>query len=104
MYAIVKIGKRQFRVEPQMRLEVPRLQSEVGTTVQFDEVLLASDGQEVKVGDPVLAGLSVEAEVVKHGLSRKVVVFKKKRRKNYRRKKGHRQPFTEIEVKSIVGG
>jgi large subunit ribosomal protein L21 len=104
MYAVVKIKNQQFRVEPEYRVTVPSLDQEVGTTVNFDEVLLLSDGDEIKVGDPVLPGCSVAAEVLGHGLSRKIVVFKKKRRKNYRRKKGHRQPFTEILIKEIVTG
>jgi large subunit ribosomal protein L21 len=102
MYAVVKIKSRQFRVEPDMRLQVPTLADEVGATVNFDEVLLLHDGDEVKVGDPLLAGCSVTAEVIQHGRSRKIVVFKKKRRKNYRRKKGHRQPFTEVLIKEIT--
>ncbi len=104
MYAVVKIKNQQYRVELDHSLQVPCLQSEVGETVSFDEVLLFSDGDEVRVGDPVLPGCSVSAEVLRHGLSRKIIVFKKKRRKNYRRKKGHRQPFTEILIKDIVGG
>ena len=103
MYAVVKIKSRQFRVEPDMRLQVPSLEYEVGTTLNFDEVLLVHDGNEVKVGDPLVAGCSVTAEVLQHGRSRKIIVFKKKRRKNYRRKKGHRQPFTEVLIKEITG-
>jgi large subunit ribosomal protein L21 len=102
MYAVVKIQDRQFRVEPEAVLCVPLLDSEIGATVSFDEVLLTSDGNEVKVGAPHLAGCSVTAEVVRHGLASKIVVFKKKRRKNYRRRKGHRQPFTEVRVKQII--
>jgi large subunit ribosomal protein L21 len=102
MYAVIKIKGQQFPVEAETRLEVPRLENEVGATVQFDEVLLLRDGDDVKVGDPVVAGCSVSAEVLRHGRGSKVVVFKKKRRKNYRRKRGHRQPFTEILIKEIV--
>jgi len=104
MYAVVKIKSRQFRVEPDMRLQVPSLAEEVGTTVNFDEVLLIHDENEVKVGDPLLKGCTVIAEVLRHGRSRKIVVFKKKRRKNYRRKKGHRQFFTELLIKEITSG
>ncbi len=102
MYAVVKIKNRQYRAEPDLRLQVPSLPNEVGETVTFDEVLLYNDGKEITVGDPCVAGCQVSAEVLRHGRSRKIVVFKKKRRKNYRRKKGHRQPFTEILVKEIV--
>ncbi len=79
------------------------LDSEVGATVTFDQVLMVADGDEIKVGSPVVEGSSVAAEVLGHGRSRKIVVFKKKRRKNYRRKKGHRQPFTEIRITEING-
>jgi large subunit ribosomal protein L21 len=102
MYAVVKIKGQQFRVEPGTTLQVPLLEDEVGSDVTFDEVLMLSDGDDVKVGTPTVAGASVAAEVVRHGRSRKVVVFKYKRRKNYRRKKGHRQPFTEVNIKDIT--
>ncbi|MFH1842789.1 MAG: 50S ribosomal protein L21 [bacterium] len=102
MYAVVKIKNQQFKVEPKARISVPLLDNEVGATVTFDEVLIVGDGEEVTVGAPTIDGCSVSAEVVRHGLERKVVVFKKKRRKNYRRKKGHRQHFTEILIKEIV--
>jgi large subunit ribosomal protein L21 len=103
MYAVVKIKNQQYRVEADRTLQVPLLETEVGETVTFDEVLLLSDGDDVKVGTPNVEGASVAAEIVGHGRSRKVIVFKKKRRKNYRRKKGHRQAFTEIRVTGISG-
>jgi large subunit ribosomal protein L21 len=102
MYAVVKIKGQQYRVEPGHTLQVPLLEDEVGSDVTFDEVLLLSDGDDLKVGNPTVAGASVAAEVVRHGRSRKVIVFKYKRRKNYRRKKGHRQPFTEVNIKDIT--
>ena len=101
MYAVVKIKGQQFRVEPGHKLQVPLLADEVGTDVTFDEVLMLADGDEIQVGSPTVAGASVAAEVVRHGRSRKIVVFKYKRRKNYRRKKGHRQSFTEVSIKGI---
>jgi len=103
MYAVVKIKKQQFRVEPDTTLQVPLLADEVGALLNFDEVLMVSDGASVKVGNPVVAGAVVKAEVVAHGLSRKIVIFKKRRRKNYRRKTGHRQPFTQIRITGITG-
>jgi large subunit ribosomal protein L21 len=103
MYAIVKIKDKQFRVEPEAMLTVPLLENNVGDVVDLDDVLLCSDGQDVKVGNPRLSGVSIKAEVLRHVLAEKVVVFKKKRRKNYRRKRGHRQPVTEIRIKQIVG-
>jgi large subunit ribosomal protein L21 len=79
------------------------LDNEVGDSVTFDEILMFADGENVKVGTPTVAGASVAAEILGHGRSRKVVVFKKKRRKNYRRKNGHRQAFTEIMITGING-
>lgn len=101
MYAVVKISKQQFRVSPDLTLQVPLMANEVGDQLTFDEVLLLADGDDVKVGAPTVAGATVAAEVVGHGRSRKILVFKKKRRKNYRRKNGHRQPYTEIRITGI---
>ena len=103
MYAVVKIKNQQFRVSPDATLQVPLLENEVGDALTFDEVLLVADGDDIKVGSPTVAGASVAAEVVGHGRSRKIVVFKKKRRKNYRRKTGHRQGYTEIKITGISG-
>jgi large subunit ribosomal protein L21 len=103
MYAVVKIKSQQFRVTPDTTLQVPLLADEVGATLSFDEVLMLSDGTSIKVGNPIVAGAAVQAEVLAHGLSRKIVIFKKRRRKNYRRKTGHRQPFTQIRITGITG-
>ena len=103
MYAVVKIKNQQYRVSPDLELQVPLLDNEVGDTLSFDEVLMLSDGDEIKVGAPTVDGASVAAEVLAHGRSRKIIVFKKKRRKNYRRKNGHRQHFTEIRITGING-
>mgnify|MGYP000147272207 CR=1 FL=1 len=101
MYAVVRLAGKQVFVEPEKVVEVPLLDVEEGATIKCDEVLLYSDGKEVKVGRPFVEGVSVLAEVLEHGRSKKVVVFKMKRRKNYRRKKGHRQGFTRIRIKEI---
>ena len=103
MYAVVKIKNQQYRVQPDTTIQVPLLASEAGDKVTFDEVLMFADGDDVKVGTPTIEGASVAAEIVGHGRSRKIVVFKKKRRKNYRRKNGHRQAFTEIKITGITG-
>ena len=102
MYAVVKIKSQQFRVEPNLRLEVPLLEAEVGAQVTFDEVLLFCDGEQVMVGSPSVSGCTVAAEVLRHGREEKIIIFKKKRRKNNRRTRGHRQHFTEIRVTNIV--
>ena len=103
MYAVVKIKNQQYRVSPDLKLQVPLLDNEVGDTLSFDEVLMLADGEEIKVGAPTVDGATVAAEVLAHGRSRKIIVFKKKRRKNYRRKNGHRQQFTEIRITGING-
>ena len=101
MYAVVKIKGHQYRVQPDALLQVELIDSEVGQTVSFDEVLMISDGDDVKVGAPHIEGATVDAEVIGHGRSRKIVVFKKKRRKNYRRKNGHRQGYTQLKITGI---
>ncbi|HUP90189.1 MAG TPA: 50S ribosomal protein L21 [Longimicrobiales bacterium] len=100
MYAIIRSGGKQFRAEPGKTIKVPSLDAEPGQTVTFDEVLVAG-GDELKVGTPVVSGASVTGEVVKHGKEKKITIFKWKRRKNYRRKMGHRQDFTEVRVSEI---
>lgn len=101
MFAVIKTGGKQFRAEPGVSLRVPTLAVEPGENVIFDEVLLASDGDSVKIGTPVVEGAQVTAEVVKHGRDKKIIVFKRKRRKGYRKKQGHRQGFTEIRVSEV---
>ena len=103
MYAVFQTGGKQFRAEPGARIRIPSLQAEPGDTVTFDEVLLAGDSDEnVKVGTPTVDGASVKAEVLRHGRGRKVIVFKRKRRKGYRKKQGHRQDFTEIRIDEVA--
>ncbi len=101
MYAIVEIAGKQFRVSPRERLYVPRLRAEVGETLTLDRVLLVAEDDTVRVGKPVVEGASVQVRVLDHVKGDKVIVFKKKRRKGYRVKKGHRQPYTRIEVESL---
>ncbi len=102
MYAVFRTGGKQFRAQPGQRLRVPALEAEPGSTVTFEDVLLASSGEDVSVGTPVLEGARVTAEVLRHSKDRKIIVFKRKRRKGHRRKHGHRQKFTEIRVGDIV--
>ena len=101
MYAVVRLAGKQVFVEPDKIVDVPRLDVEEGTVIKCEDVLLFSDGKEVKVGTPTVEGVSVLAEVLEHGRSKKVIVFKMKRRKNYRRKKGHRQGYTRLRIKEI---
>ena len=103
MYAVFQTGGKQFRAEPGTRLRIPTLEAEIGDSVSFDHVLLAGDGEEkVQVGTPTVDGASVKAEVIRHGRGDKVIVFKRKRRKGYRKKQGHRQNFTEIRVEEVA--
>jgi len=104
MYAIIRTGGHQYRAEPGKTLRIPSLDVEPGQTVQFDDVLLGADGDDIKVGAPLVSGASVSAEVVRHGRGEKIVIFKHKRRKNYRRKQGHRQGFTEVKVNAVSLG
>jgi large subunit ribosomal protein L21 len=103
-YAIFRSGGKQFRAEKGTTLRLPTLVGDAGATVEFNDVLLSSDGSNVKVGVPTLKGASVTAEIVKHGLGEKIVVFKFKRRKNYSKKQGHRQGFTEVRISDITLG
>ena len=102
MYAIVEIAGHQFKVEKDQKVFVNRLQTEEGKEVSFDNVLLLSDGDKVTIGAPAIDGAQVSAKVLKHLKGDKVIVFKKKRRKGYRKKNGHRQSLTEILIESIV--
>ena len=101
MYAIVEIAGQQFKVAKDQKVYVHRLQGEEGSSVSFDKVYLLDDGTQVTLGAPAITGASVEAKVVKHLKGDKVIVFKKKRRKGYRVKNGHRQSLTEILIQTI---
>ncbi|MGQ9735845.1 MAG: 50S ribosomal protein L21 [Thermaceae bacterium] len=102
MFAIIKTGGKQYRVEPGMRLKVEKLPYEPGSTLEFEPLLVG--GEEVKLGAPVVPGAKVVAEVLGHGKGEKVLVMKFKAKVNYRRKRGHRQPYTEILIKEITQG
>ena len=101
MYAVVEIQGSQFKVSKDQKLYVNRINAKEGSKVSFDNVLLIDDGKKVQVGKPSLSGTSVEAKVISHLKDDKVIVFKKKRRKGYKVKNGHRQPITEIIIQGI---
>ncbi len=103
MFAIVTIAGQQFKVEKDQEIFVHKMDAEEGDSVSFDQVNLVDNGGTVNVGTPQLAGASVSATVLGHQKGDKVIVFKKKRRKGYRVKNGHRQSFTKIKINSIVG-
>ena len=98
MYAIVKVGGLQFKATPNAIIRVPLLEEEVGKSVTFDQVLLWSDDKNTTVGSPLVTGKSITAEVVRHSRSEKLRIFKKRRRKKYRRRGNHRQWFTEVRI------
>jgi len=104
MYAIIQTAGKQFRAEPGRTLRIPRVQAEPGAKLTFDQVLLGSDGTSVRAGTPLVKGAQVTGEVVRHGRDKKIIVFKFKRRKNYARKQGHRQDFTEVKIASVTLG
>lgn len=101
MYAIIRTGGKQYRVAEGDRLKVEKLEAGEGAKLEFLDVLMVRDENRIKVGKPAVAGASVLAEVVEQGLHRKVRGFKLRRRKGYRRKFGHRQPYTEVQITSI---
>jgi len=101
MYAVFKTGGKQYRVAAGDQLRVEKLPGNAGDTVTFDQVLMVG-GEALKLGKPLLGGAKVEAKILTQGLGKKLIVFKFRRRKNYRRKNGHRQPFTALQIVNIV--
>ena len=101
MYAIVNISGKQFKATEGARVRVPRQTGEAGTKVTFDNVLLVHDGSSTQIGTPTVKGATVTATVIDHGREKKILIYKKKRRKGYQRKNGHRQWFTEVEIQKI---
>ena len=100
MFAVVETGGKQYKVEVGQYVEVEKLENNVGDKINLN-VLLLSDGENVETGNPYVDGCTVEAEVVEHGKGDKIVVFKYKPKKNYRRKQGHRQPYTKLKITAI---
>jgi large subunit ribosomal protein L21 len=101
MYAVVRTGGKQYRVSAGETVKVEKLDGEPGRPIRLDEVLLLADGETVTVGRPLVAGASVDAEIVDQARHRKVLVYKFRRRKRYRRKQGHRQPYTALKITAI---
>jgi large subunit ribosomal protein L21 len=101
MYAVVNSGGKQYKVQKGEVLKVEKISGDVGSPVTFDRVLMFSDGENVSIGQPVLDSVSVEGHIVEQGKAKKIIVFKYKRRKRFRRKNGHRQEFTAVQIDSI---
>ncbi len=102
MYAIIETGGKQYRAEPGRMLKLEKLEGEKGAQVELTKVLLVADGEKVRVGTPTIEGAKVVSEIVRQGRGPKIIVFKFKRRKKYRRRTGHRQSITMVRVKEIV--
>ena len=103
-YAIIRTGGKQFRVQPGQTLRIPSLAADPGAKVEFNDVLMGADGDNVQLGVPTLSSAKVTAEIVGHGRGDKIIVFKFKRRKGYSRKQGHRQGYTEVRINDISLG
>jgi len=103
MYAIVDSGGKQYKVKKGDILRVEKLAGEAGDKVSFDKILMFSDGENVNIGTPLVENVAVNGHIVGQGKAKKIIVFKYKRRKRYRRKQGHRQPFTAVRIDSITG-
>src|SRR5678815_5262493 len=104
MYAVISSGGKQYRVAEGETLRVEKLAGAAGTKVTFGPLLFADDGGGVQIGQPTVKGVTVEAEIIDQGLAKKMIIFKYKRRKSYRRKQGHRQPFTALKITAIRAG
>ncbi len=103
MYAVIKTGGKQYRVAAEDVVTIERIPGDAGSTVEFTEVLMLAGSGDPKLGMPLVSGAKVTAEVVEHGRGPKVIAFKKRRRKNSRRKRGHRQDLTTVRIKQIIG-
>ena len=101
MYAVIKTGGKQYRVEEGDKLRVESLDADEGETISLESVLMVCDGDKVSVGSPELAGASVSAKVLSHGRGKKIDIIKFRRRKHYRRQMGHRQSYTELKIEGI---
>lgn len=101
MYAIIRTGGKQYQVEAGKRLRVEKLDGNIGDSIVIDDVLMVSDGENIKIGQPVVDGAQVNAKIVEQDRAKKVLVFKKKKRKGYQVQKGHRQSFTGLEIQDI---
>jgi large subunit ribosomal protein L21 len=103
MYAVIKTGGKQYRVAEGELVKVEKVKGDVGESVEFEEVLMVVNGERIEIGRPVLKGFKVIGEIVAQGKAKKIIVFKSKRRKSYKKKQGHRQQYTTLRIKTIEG-
>ena len=101
MYAVVATGGKQYKVEPGEVLRVEKIPGDVGAQIAFDQVLMVGEGESVRIGQPVIDGATVTGHIIEQDKSKKILVFKYKRRKRFRRKQGHRQPYTAVKIDAI---
>ena len=101
MYAVVKTGGKQYKVSEGDLLKVEKIDGERGDVIELNEVLMVADGDKIEIGTPILPGACVSCQIVKHGKAKKIIVFKSKRRKGYRKKQGHRQIYTNLKINEI---
>ena len=104
MYAVIKTGGKQYRVTSGEQVRVESLPADVGAAVSFDQVLMVGEGDQVRVGAPLVSGAKVQATVLSHGRGEKIKIFKLRRRKHYQKSQGHRQSYTEVRIDDIVAG
>ncbi len=104
MYAVIETGGKQYRVAQGDTVHIEKLTGQVGDSIQFDNVLLIGDGSDIAVGKPSVAGATVSGEIIGHGKDKKLIVFKFKRRKDYRRRTGHRQQYTAVKITAVAVG
>ena len=102
MFAVIETGGKQYRVAEGETIHIEKLDGAVGDSVQFDQVLLVGSGDDVTVGKPTVGGASVSGEIVEHGKDKRLIVFKFKRRKDYRRRNGHRQHYTAVKINTVA--
>lgn len=102
MFAVIKTGGKQYRVAPGQKARIEKLDAKEGAAIHFDEVLLVADGDEVKIGTPLVKGAKVDAKVLTQGKEKTKIVFKYHSKSRYRKKRGHRQRFTEVEITKIT--
>ncbi len=102
MYAVIKTGGKQYRVVAGEKIKVEKLVGDVGSNVTLDQILMLADGDKVTIGSPIVKGASIQATVLSHGRGDKVMIFKFRRRKHYRKTQGHRQSYTEIQIGDIA--
>ena len=102
MYAVIKTGGKQYRVIPGEKLKIEQIPADIGSEIVLDQVLMVADGENVKVGAPLVDGYTIKATVVSHGRGEKIKIFKMRRRKHYQKHQGHRQNYTEIQIGDIA--